>query len=63
MPTWYLYAGSTFPDFGGIVSGVDSFSSTAAGTFTSTPGSSGGSGFSGGGFSGGGVGGSSSGSW
>ena len=32
------------PNFGGIVSGVDSFSSTASGTFQSTPGSSGGSG-------------------
>ena len=44
--------------------GLDSFSTTASGTFQSTPGSSGGSGFSGGGsFGGGGVGGSSSGSW
>ena len=50
---------------------VPSFSTTAGGTFTATPGSSGGSGFGGGdggfggggGFSGGGVGGSSSGSW
>ncbi len=70
MPTWYIYQGSLFPDFGSIVDGVDSFSTTASGTFQSTPGSSGGSafgsggGFSGGGFSGGGgVGGSSSGSW
>lgn len=65
MPTWYIWHGAAFPDFGGIVSGVDSFSSTAAGTFQSTPGSSGGSGFgsSGGSFSGGGIGGSSSGSW
>ncbi|MGV1008991.1 MAG: DUF2207 domain-containing protein [Dermatophilaceae bacterium] len=65
MPTWYIWQGAAFPDFGGIVSGVDSFSSTAAGTFQSTPGSSGGSGFgsSGGTFSGGGIGGSSSGSW
>jgi len=65
MPTWYIWHGAAFPDFGGIVSGVDSFSSTASGTFQSTPGSSGGSGFgsSGGSFSGGGVGGSSSGSW
>jgi uncharacterized membrane protein YgcG len=65
MPTWYIYSGGLFPDFGSLVDGVDSFSSTAAGTFAATPGSSGGSGFgsSGGMFSGGGVGGSSSGSW
>lgn len=64
MPNWYIYHGSTFPDFGSITDGVDSFSTTASGTFQSTPGSSGGSGFSGGGsFGGGGVGGSSSGSW
>ena len=65
MPDWYIYHGSLFPDFGSIVDGVDSFSTTASGTFQSTPGSSGGSGFgsSGGSFSGGGVGGSSSGSW
>ncbi|MFN8083369.1 MAG: DUF2207 domain-containing protein [Dermatophilaceae bacterium] len=71
MPTWYVWNGTTFPDFGGIASGAESFSTTAGGTFTATPGSSGGSGFGGGdggfggggGFSGGGVGGSSSGSW
>jgi hypothetical protein len=65
MPTWYIWHGAAFPNFGSIVSGVDSFSSTASGTFQSTPGSSGGSGFgsSGGSFSGGGIGGSSSGSW
>lgn len=65
MPDWYIYHGTLFPDFGSIVDGVDSFSTTASGTFQSTPGSSGGSGFgsSGGSFSGGGVGGSSSGSW
>ncbi|MGW5239895.1 DUF2207 domain-containing protein [Monashia sp. NPDC004114] len=63
MPTWYVWSGATFPDFTSIASGVDSFSTTSTGTFTSTPGSSGGSGFSGGGFSGGGGGGSSSGSW
>ncbi len=65
MPDWYIYQGALFPDFGSIVDGVDSFSTTAAGTFVSTPGSSGGSAFGGGGgFSGGGgVGGSSSGSW
>ncbi len=65
MPTWYLYSGSAFPDFGGIANGVGSFADTAGGAFaaTASSGSSGGSGFSGGGFSGGGVGGSSSGSW
>jgi uncharacterized membrane protein YgcG len=63
MPTWYIWSGNAFPDFTSIASGVDSFSTTSTGTFTSTPGSSGSSGFSGGGFSGGGVGGSSSGSW
>ncbi|NHA69218.1 DUF2207 domain-containing protein [Phycicoccus flavus] len=50
--------------FGGVASSMDSFSTVAAGTFVSTPGSSGSSGFSsGGGFSGGGGGGSSGGSW
>lgn len=64
MPTWYIWSGSAFPDFGGIANGVQNFSTTSTGTFTSTPGSSGGSGFSsGGGFSGSGGGGSSSGSW
>ena len=67
MPSWYVWNGSSLPDFGSIADGVDDFSTTAAGTFTSTPGASGGSGFSsgggGGGFSGGGAGGSSSGSW
>ena len=63
MPTWYVYSGHAFPDFTSIANGVDSFSTTSTGTFTSTPGSSGSSGFGGGGFSGGGVGGSSSGSW
>ena len=64
MPSWYIWSGAAFPDFGGIASGVESFSTTSTGTFTSTPGSSGSSGFSGGGgFSGSGGGGSSSGSW
>jgi uncharacterized membrane protein YgcG len=64
MPTWYVWSGNAFPDFGSIASGVDNFSTTSTGTFTSTPGSSGASGFSGGGgFSGSGGGGSSSGSW
>lgn len=63
MPTWYVWSGNAFPDFTSIASGVESFSTTSTGTFTSTPGSSGSSGFGGGGFSGGGGGGSSSGSW
>ena len=64
MPTWYVWSGNAFPDFTSIANGVDSFSTTSTGTFTSTPGSSGSSGFSGGGgFSGSGGGGSSSGSW
>lgn len=63
MPTWYIYSGHAFPDFTSIANGVESFSTTSTGTFTSTPGSSGASGFGGGGFSGGGGGGSSSGSW
>lgn len=63
MPTWYVYSGHAFPDFTSIANGVESFSTTSTGTFTSTPGSSGSSGFGGGGFSGGGGGGSSSGSW
>jgi uncharacterized membrane protein YgcG len=64
MPGWYVFAGSGgFGNFSGIASGMDSFSTMASGTFTSTPGSSGGSGFSGGGFSGGGGGGGGGGSW
>jgi len=63
MPTWYVWSGNAFPDFTSIAAGVESFSTTSTGTFTSTPGSSGSSGFGGGGFSGGGGGGSSSGSW
>ena len=64
MPGWYIFAGSGgFANFGGIASGMDSFSTMASGTFTSTPGASGGSGFGGGGFSGGGGGGGGGGSW
>ena len=60
-PLWYV---GSWSSFGGIADGMDSFATTAGGTFTSTPGGSGGSGFSaGGGFSGGGGGGSSGGSW
>jgi hypothetical protein len=68
MPTWYLFAGAPgFGGFAGIADGVDNFSTMASGTFTSTPGSSGGSGFGGGGFgggfAGGGGGGGGSSSW
>ena len=64
MPGWYIFAGSGgFGDFGGIAHGMDSFATMASGTFTSTPGSSGGSGLGGGGFSGGGGGGGGGSSW
>jgi len=64
MPAWYVFAGhGGVGDFSGIASGIDSFSTTASGTFISTPGSSGGSGMGGGGFSGGGGGGGGGGSW
>ena len=63
MPTWYVFGPGGFGGFQDIAHGVDSFSTTASGTFTSTPGSSGSSGFGGGGFSGGGGGGGGSGSW
>ena len=64
LPTWYIGSGS----YGSMASSMNDFSTVAAGTFASTPGSSGGSGFSsggfgGGGFSGGGGGGASGGSW
>jgi hypothetical protein len=62
-PWWYI-GPHGFGSFTHLASGMDSFATTAGGTFTSTPGSSGSSGFSaGGGFSGGGGGGSSGGSW
>jgi uncharacterized membrane protein YgcG len=62
-PAWYVGSWST-GGFSDVASSMDSFSTVAAGTFVSTPGSSGSSGFSsGGGFSGGGGGGSSGGSW
>jgi uncharacterized membrane protein YgcG len=66
-PTWYG-GGWSSGGFSDVASSMDSFSTVAAGTFVSTPGSSGSSGFSssgggGGGFSGGGGGGSSGGSW
>jgi len=64
MPAWYVFAGTgSFDGFSGIASGMDSFSTMASGTFTSTPGSSGSSGFGGGGFSGGGGGGGGGSSW
>ena len=64
MPGWYIFAGTGgFGNFGGIASGMDSFSTMASGTFTSTPGASGASGFGGGGFSGGGGGGGGGSSW
>ncbi len=62
-PIWY-YGAWGAGGFHDVASSMDSFSTVAAGTFVSTPGSSGSSGFSaGGGFSGGGGGGSSGGSW
>jgi hypothetical protein len=62
-PYWY-YGDWGSGGFHEVASSMDSFSTVAAGTLVSTPGSSGGSGFSsGGGFSGGGGGGSSGGSW
>lgn len=65
VPGPWWYAGSwDDAGFSGVASSMDSFSTVAAGTFVSTPGSSGSSGFGGGGgFSGGGGGGSSGGSW
>ncbi|MGL5865827.1 MAG: DUF2207 domain-containing protein [Dermatophilaceae bacterium] len=63
LPVWYAGAWGAGHGFGEVASGMDSFSTVAAGTFVSTPGSSGSSGFGGGGFSGGGGGGASGGSW
>jgi uncharacterized membrane protein YgcG len=61
QPDWYV---SPHPfTLAALSSSIDHFSVTSAGTFTSTPGSSGGSGFGGGGFSGGGGGGGGGGSW
>ena len=47
-PTWYV-GGWGSGGFTDVASSMDSFSTVAAGTFVSTPGSSGSSGFSGGG--------------
>jgi uncharacterized membrane protein len=64
IPTWYIFSGNGgYGDYSGIALGMDSFSTSASGTFTSTPAASGGSGFSGGGYSGGGGGGGGGGSW
>jgi hypothetical protein len=64
MPGWYIFGGGGgFHSYSGIASGMDSFSTTASGTFTSTPASSGSSGSGGGGYSGGGGGGGGGGSW
>jgi uncharacterized membrane protein YgcG len=63
-PGWYVGSFDGSGGFTRMASSMDSFATTAGGTFTSTPGSSGSSGFSmGGGFSGGGGGGSGGGSW
>jgi len=64
IPAWYIFSGSGgYGDYSGIAHGMDSFSTSASGTFTSTPAASGSSGFSGGGFSGGGGGGGGGSSW
>lgn len=63
MPMWYIPINPGFSGFESIGSGVDAFGTVSAGTFVSTPGSSGGSGFGGGGFSGGGMGGGGASSW
>jgi uncharacterized membrane protein len=61
QPSWYVgtrpFVAASFAD------SVAGFSSSVSGTITSTPGGSGGSGFSGGGSSGGGGGGGGGGSW
>jgi uncharacterized protein (TIGR04222 family) len=59
--TWYV---AQHPlNYVMFMSAIDGFAVTSSGTLTSTPASSGGSGFSGGGFSGGGGGGGGGGSW
>jgi uncharacterized protein (TIGR04222 family) len=59
--SWYV---AQHPlDYAMFTSAIDAFAVTSVGTLTSTPASSGGSGFSGGGFSGGGFGGGGGGSW
>jgi uncharacterized protein (TIGR04222 family) len=60
-PSWYVSSHPFEPLL--FVSAMDSFTTSAAGTISSTPGGSGSSGFSGGGFSGGGGGGGGGGSW
>lgn len=64
QPVWYIGPWDPAFGYGSVASSMDDFATTAAGTFVSTPGSSGSSGFGGGGgFSGGGGGGDSGGSW
>ncbi len=60
-PGWYVSSHPFEPLL--FVSAMDSFTTSAAGTISSTPGGSGSSGFGGGGFSGGGGGGGGGGSW
>jgi uncharacterized membrane protein len=59
----YWYAGPGAWDLGHFGSSMNSFTSSAAGVLTSTPGGSGSSGFGGGGSAGGGGGGGGGGSW
>jgi uncharacterized membrane protein YgcG len=61
MSGWYVGATPFMPVH--FATGIRDFSSSINGVMASTPGSSGGSGFSGGGFSGGGGGGGGGGSW
>jgi uncharacterized membrane protein YgcG len=61
ISSWYL--GAYALNYAMLGDRMNSFSSSAASTLTSTPGASGSSGFSGGGFSGGGGGGGGGGSW
>jgi uncharacterized protein (TIGR04222 family) len=59
--SWYV---AQHPlDYAMFTAAIDAFAVTSVGTLTSTPASSGSSGFSGGGFSGGGFGGGGGGSW
>ena len=60
---WYVGHNPGYFHVAGFSSAMDNFSTTTAGTLTSTPSASGSSGFGGGGFSGGGGGGGGGGSW
>jgi len=62
-PGLYWYSGPNAWNLGYLGSSMTGFTNTAAGVLTSTPSSSGTSGFGGGGFSGGGGGGGGGGSW